>query len=204
MFVPNQKGSPSLINFRSAVKYIITSYIKLKNNELESENKLDYPIINIVGIPSTKTIGELFDNVEKINSLTLRFYPLNGDKDYTGAFDALTREIREDVGSKHGEIVYKSPKSISGVKRLLEKAAGTINPIIKVTTKNKSKATLKDDELTEVYPIDMDDDSDVYNEGEQLAKKMTKIQSMRFTNEQHNEIYNTNKNKVISIYNKKR
>lgn len=197
IFMPNQKGSPTLSNFSSTVKFIISSYIKEKNRNLEDKDKLEYATINVVGIPSAKTMDELLANVEKINSLTLRFYPLNGDMDYTEAFGILTTEMREEVGCKTGEIVFKSPKSISGVKNLLEKAAGTIDPILKVVTKGKSKATLKDYELSEKYQIEVDDNIDFDSAGEQLVEKIAEIHSMQFTNEQHAMIYKRNEGKII-------
>ena len=83
IYVPNQKGSPTLVNFRSAVKYIINSYLKEKNRTLNENEKLEDAFINIVGIPSANSMDELLKNVEKINKLTLRFYPLNGDIDYS-------------------------------------------------------------------------------------------------------------------------
>ncbi|MCF2555968.1 hypothetical protein JQM64_00185 [Fournierella massiliensis] len=204
IFMPNQKGSPSLSNFRSTVKYVIDAYTRRKNTELEDDNKLEYALINVVGIPSAKTMDELLENVEKINSLTLRFYPLNGDIDYSDAFGILTKEMREEVGSKRGEIVFKSPKSISGVKKILEKAAGTIDPILRVVTKGKSKATLKDYELSEKYQIEVGDDMDIDKEGEQLVDKIDEIDTMQFTSELHAAIYERNKGKIIPFVNKRR
>ena len=80
--MPNQKGSPTLANFRTTVKYVLSEYVKNQNSQLDNEKKLEYALINVVGIPSARSMDELLDKVEKVTSLTLRFYPLNGDMDF--------------------------------------------------------------------------------------------------------------------------
>lgn len=204
MFMPNQKGSPTLANFRSTVKHVLQEYIKRQNSQLDEEKKLEYALINVVGIPSVRSIDELLDNVEKVTSLTLRFYPLNGDMDYSDAFGILTTDMRNEVGCKNGEIVFKSPKSISGIKSVLEKAAGTIDPIIKVVTKGRSKATLKDYELSEKYDVDVDEKSSFSEETDQLVSRMGEITTLTFTNDEHNSIYERNKQKIIPFVKEKR
>ncbi len=83
------------------------------------------------------------------------------------------------------------------IKNLLEKAAGTINPILKVVTKGKSKATLRDYELSEKYEIDIPDESDFDEESAQLVGQMEDISTLNYTNDEHNDIYNRNREKII-------
>lgn len=202
IYIPNQKGSPTLANFRSSVKYVISNYVKEKNKDVDEKYKIAYALVNIVGIPSAKTMDDLLKNVEKINKLTLRFYPLNGDLDFSEVFGVITKDMREEVGSKNGEIVFKSPKSINGVKTIIEKAAGTIDPILQVTTKGKSKATLKDYELSEKYELEFNDNSDLEDESSQIINKMSTIDTLNFFNESHQEIFERNKGKVIPFVKK--
>lgn len=202
IYVPNQKGSPTLANFGSTVKYITSKYIKEKNSTLNEKNKLEYAIVNIVGIPSAKSMDALLKNVEKITKLTLRFYPLNGDLNFSEVFDVVTKDIRESVGSKNGEIIFKSPKSINGVKNILEKASGTINPILNVITRDKIKATLKDYELSEKYELDFNDYSDFEDESSQIISKMSTIETLNYMNESHKEIYERNKTKILPFVKK--
>lgn len=204
IFMPNQKGSPTLANFRSMIRFVISSYIKQKNSEIEDGEKLEYAVINVVGIPSAQKMDEILGSVERINSLTLRFYPLNGDADYTEAFEVLTKDMREELGSKRGEIIFKSPKSISGVKKLLEKSVGTINPIIRGVTKTNNKILLKADELSEKYPIEVDDDADILQIEKQLVEKVSEIKDMKFTNNQHNEIYEKCREKIMTFVSQRR
>ncbi len=199
IFMPNQKGSPSIATFRGTVRYVIETFIERENQQRDQGQKLPDAEINVVGIPSAHSLGELLDNVQKINSLTLRFYPLNGDIDFSEAFGILANDMRNEVGSKNGEIVFKSPKSIHGVKNILEKAAGTISPVLKVVTKNGSKATLKDFELSEKYEIAVDDSTDYQKEETQLIDKMSSIDALAFSNAKHDEIYKRNLDKIDSM-----
>ena len=203
IFMPNQKGSPTLANFRRMVAYVFLHYIKQENKKEEHIKKYDEAIVNIVGIPGAKSMDELLDKIEKINTLTLRFYPLNGDMDYSEAFGILATEVRNEVGCKNGDVVYKSPKSISGIKNVLKKAAGTINPIIKGITKNNGKITLKDYELSEKYEIEIDDDATFEDESRILVNSMDKIETLQFSSEKHNEIYDRNKEKIVSFIERK-
>ena len=56
IFVPNQKGSPSLSSFRSTLKHVVDSYTKIKNMELSEDKKLEKAIVNVVGIPGIKSM----------------------------------------------------------------------------------------------------------------------------------------------------
>ncbi len=197
VFMPNQKGSPSLASFQSTAKHVINSYIKTENQKRCNDNKLEYAEIHVVGIPNAETIDNLLDNVKKIKRLTLRFYPLNGDIDYSEAFDILTNQMRKTLGCKTGEVVFNNPKSITGAKKIIAQAGGTISPILKVTTNENSEATFKDDTMSERYALEVVDDSDITNTKQQLLDKMTEIETVNYTNSQHNDIYNRNKAKII-------
>lgn len=98
---------------------------------------------------------EVLNNVKRVNELILRFYPLNGDIDFSGMFDVMTTKLRKTVGAKKGETVLKSPNNTYGIAKVLNEANGTIEPIIKVTTREEAKLTLKDNQITEIYNIDV-------------------------------------------------
>lgn len=198
IFLPNQKGSPSLANFRTTIKYVFDRYIKSVNSD-ENEKKLEYAVVNIVGIPNLKSMKEVLTDVEKVNCLTLRFYPLNGDKDYTEAFGILSNNARKDLGCKTGSITFNSPTFFDGIKTILTQAAGTIKPILNVVTKDKRKAKLTDDELSVKYAMDIDDGEDIGSETQELVTATSQIEELIVTNEVHQEIYNRNEDKIRSI-----
>ena len=204
IYVPNQKGSPTIANFRSTLKYVIRDYIKEKNKDVDEEYKIPEALVNVVGIPSRKTMDEILKDVDKINKLTLRFYPLNGDIQLEEAFNMIAVDMRRTVDSKRGEVVFRSPKSIEGVRSLLEEAGGTINPILHVTTKDQNKATLKEDEFAEKCELDINDDLDLDEEGLQIIKKMSTNDKFNYTNDSHQDIYKKNRSKIIPFIHRRR
>ena len=54
LYVPNQKGSPTLVNFRTTVAYILKKYVSDYNSK--NEENLPYALVNVVGVPSSNTI----------------------------------------------------------------------------------------------------------------------------------------------------
>lgn len=200
IFIENQKGSPKLDNFRSTIKYVIDRYVRETNKTLEkdSQEQLPIPLVNVVGIPPRKSIERELKDVSKITSLTLRFYPLNGDGDIdlNGTLKGLSKDFRKIVGSKNGEIIYKSPKNIQGVIDLLTKTEGTVEPIIKVEYENKSKRTIKNDEMTESMQLNISGenfDAEMHN----ILTEGKKIASLNYSSEENINIYERNIGKII-------
>ena len=122
VFMPNQKGSPTLSNFKTTVQHLISTYIK--NNKAVLKCTVGYALVNVVGIPSSRSMDEMLKKVKKIKSLKLSFFPLNGDLDFSAAFDCLFGNMRETVGSNKASLTFNSPKNIEGVKAVIEQSGG--------------------------------------------------------------------------------
>lgn len=195
LFVPNQKGSPTLVNFRSTIAYMFKKFVDDYNATHDEE--LPYAIVNIVGVPSAESIEELLKKVKKINSLTLKFYPLNGDIDFSELFGMMNRDLRKKVGSKTGQIILNSPKSADGVATVVEQASGTVEPIIKATTQDNRKVKIQNDQMSEKHELEIDEGLPVKQKTEQIKKKADTIVNLQFTNDNHNEIYRRNINKIM-------
>lgn len=200
LFVPNQKGSPTLSNFKSAVEYILKKFISNYNSK--NEKRLPYVLVNIVGVPSAKSLEELLKTVKKINSLTLKFYPLNGDVDFSNVFGIMSTDLRKAVGSKTGQIVLNSPKSMEGVVDVLQQAGGTIDPILRVTTSEDTVVKLQDAQMTEKYEMEMETKLTLEQKKEQIIDKANEIDALRFTNDNHDKIYERNREKIMSVVRK--
>lgn len=199
VLVPNQKGSPSLASFRATIYYILFEYRRRYNENAKECDKLPVPEVKIVGIPSVRSIGEILDGVQKVNELVLRFYPLNGDIDFSGMFETLTTDLRKTVGAKKGETILKSPKNTQGIAKILSDANGTIEPILKVTTKEKAKLTLRDYQITERYDIEVDVKDGLKDENKTIIKETDGLKVIEYSNSQHEEIYERNKGKIIKF-----
>lgn len=204
VLVKNQKGSPDLKNFSATFKVMLNSYIKeenLRRKDIGVE-KLPKPIINIVGIPMKSSINEALKNVSKINKLTLKFYPLNGDLDFSDLFEGMTTDLRKKVGSKTGSVILNSPTSISGVTDILTKAQGTVEPIFKVTLLNNSKATITNGKLSESMDILIDKDT-INRELEQISAKSNELESIVTVSEGNKKIFEEKKSNIIPFVRRK-
>lgn len=203
VFVQNQKGSPTLSTFRSTINYIIHTYINQinqgrKQNELE---EYPIPIINVVGIPMRESIEETLKNVKKVQTLTLRFYPLNGDFDFSGMFTGMSTQLRQKVGSKRGEVILKSPTSVSGIAEVLEDAGGTVEPVFKVVYPNGSTGTISNDTVAERMEIEVEGNN-IQEEIINIASKGKKMKAVALVSESNQKIYEFYKPKVIQFIKK--
>ncbi len=204
VFVQNQNGSPTLRSFESTIRHIITRFIKYQNQERKKQNIEEFPIplIYVVGIPMRESIEESLKQVKSINKLTLRFYPLNGDYDFSGMFSGMTTELRRKVDSKNGEIVLKSPKSVEGITDVLEQAGGTVEPIFNVTLPNKNIVTINNDQISERMEIDIQGEN-IGEELNDIARKGKNMNMVSYVSESNNTIYEENKAKIIPFVKRK-
>ena len=173
------------------IKDILSEQIEKKKKDLTNEELRKFQIENKDRIFSVRDISDSLKKFIKENNI-----------DTNSVYEYVTSTGKRTLLYKNGEIVFKSPKSINGVKTVIEKAAGTIDPILQVTTKGKSKATLKDYELSEKYELEFNDNSDLEDESSQIINKMSTIDTLNFSNDSHQEIYERNKVKIIPFVKK--
>lgn len=206
IYVENQKGSPKLSSFRSTIKYIIDSYVREQNrlHEEEGEPLLPIPLVNVVGIPSKNNLTNELKEVEKINQLTLRFFPLNGDGDIdlSGSLGYLSSEVRKRLGSKTGEISFNSPDNKQGVIDMLTEAEGTIEPIIKVTCENNVRRTIRNDKMSESMKLNISGNN-LREEIQNSIVEGSRIDSVQYTSQENADIYSRNVRKIIPFLERK-
>lgn len=198
LYAENQKGSPNLKSFRSTIQYMFNTFIK---STKKSEEIDIIPIVNIVGIPSRSRLKDTLKDVEKIEKLTLRFYPLNGDLDITGMFEGLSSDLRKLVGSKNGEIMFRSPGNVNGILDVVEKAEGTVEPIFEVRYPGKHKVTIRSDLMSERMEMDIQGEN-VQEEIEELVNKGREIKNLSYVSSGNKELYEKNLQKIRSFCDK--
>ncbi len=198
LFVPNQKGSPNIKNFSTTVKFVLAEYIKRHNKKQEKKEALfPFPAINIVGLPLRSNIEEALKEVVKINKVTLRFYPLNGDQEFCEMFGELMSDMRKMVDSPKSDVILKSPGSISGVIELIEKSDGTVEPIIDVTYPDKTKGRITQDTISERMEISFSGDN--IQKMDEVVGQGRKIKSIGYVSKGNQEIYNKHESKIIKF-----
>ena len=138
--------------------------------------------------------------VEKITTLTLKFYPLNGDGDidFSGVMKGVTKDLRRKLGSDRGAIVYRTPKNVKNVISVVEESEGTVEPVIVAKYPNqKGNTTIRYDEVRERRTMCLPE-GDRKNELSSMIQQGKEIDSINYTSEENNKIYNRNKEKIAA------
>lgn len=204
VLVKNQKGSPDLRNFSATVRFILDKYVREENiaRKKDNQNELPYAIVNIIGIPMRESVEEALKKVSKINKLILKFYPLNGDLDYSDLFEGMTTELRKKVGSKTGALTLNSPKSVAGITEILTAAQGTIDPIFRVTYPDKKTGRIYNGALSENMEISYTDTTDLEEAVAQITSKTKEIDSLKNVSDENKRIYEVNKSNIVPFIKK--
>lgn len=188
LLVKNQQGSPDVRAFSSTLKSVISEFVR-SHNELAGGNgksfKRLYPSLSVTGIKTAANVKETLKDVEKINELVLKFYPLNAEWDYNPVFGAIDQQVRKKIQSKKGRMIFRSPKSIDGVAELIEETEGMVKSEMKVTYKHNSNAsdrgsqrtgTIKDDQVSDVMSIELTKELDnAYDEVNNIGKDINAL-----------------------------
>lgn len=106
LLVKNQNGSPDIRSFSATFKFILNEYVKKENLNSEQNTdiaKLPRPMIFVSGIKTATSVKETLKDVEKINQLILKFYPLNAEWDYDPIFGDIDQKLRKKPRVKRGE-----------------------------------------------------------------------------------------------------
>ncbi len=200
ILVRDQKGSPSLGNFRTLIKSAIDTYIRKTNQKLQKEDKelLPIPLVNVVGISSGEDIVSVLDNVERVTKLTLKFYPLNGDgdTDLSEVLEGILKK-RHDLKSPTGNINYNSPENKDEVCDFVGKLNGTMEPVLfvrypgsKVTSKIAMDSIIENTEIPVI-------DDDTKNNIRYIVEEGKKNSKISYASKKNSEIYEKNNKKIV-------
>ena len=197
VLVRNQKGSPDIRSFTATVRFFLDSYIR-EVNKISAKKEgevLPFPIVNIVGVPMRGNLENVLRNVSSINRLKLKFYPLNGDIDFSGLFAPMITELRREADSKTGSIILNTPHSVDGIKNIITASQGTVDPVINVTYPDKTKGKITNNMLSENLDIEYDNDN--INEAiDQIIDKTKDMDSIKSVSIGNRRIFNRKINDI--------
>lgn len=174
VLVKNQKGSPDIRSFNSTLHNVINTYITSENERRKIEEKellLRPKSINVTGIKTEESVKEVLKDVEKVESITLKFYPLNGEWDLDPLYGVID-ETRKKLNSRTGRMVFNSPGNTNAVIKIIEESDG-MQKRKKVRYSNDSSLsgtktelpTIKDSQISENMNIDVSGElKDAYDE----------------------------------------
>lgn len=197
ILVKNQNGSPSISNFETHIKKIISKYIEVENRERtklkEKENK-DIPLLpnmnlNIVSFPSKESLEKQLANLKKIKKVALKVYPLNGEVLVNDVFMDLRKEL-DILKSSSGNFDINSPKDIKEVTNLVEGTKGTVKATITGINKNDKDTTIVDEFYKEEHEVLLPEhQSDEENVKEVIQDALSKKSEMREISDENKSIY---------------
>lgn len=201
VLVKNQKGSPTLNNFSALARDVLVNYIFKKNLDFLDEEKIPQVHLNVVAIPFKGAILEELQRVKKINNVTLRFYPLNGDIMDNETAEDLTETLKS-LGSKTGSVSFNTPTDKENVAKVVEDTKGLMKPTIKVEYNNGTKGTLKDGSFTEVMYIQVEETESFGKNIDTITGKVINKPEFNEVSEENDKIYKKFYDKLEKAYNK--
>ncbi|WP_099335749.1 hypothetical protein [Clostridium cadaveris] len=198
LYTVNQKGSPNILSFSATVKYCIKQRIVKYNEDLNREDKIPYPKIDIVDIPSKESIDEKLKNVQKIRLLEFKFFNPNGDFDVDGIYDLMQEEL-EEYGASRGKIVINSPTKFETVVEKVSATEGLAEIKMNVEFKNGSKGKLNNTSLSEKYTIDLPDESTIETVANVSLNSLSQNNLIAIVGEENKKIFDKNRDKIEQI-----
>ena len=198
-FVKDQQNSPSLSDFESLVKYSIRKCMKASSGKYHW-NAAPKPYLAVEGIPSAERIKAALTNVEKITQIVLRFYPLNGDVDFGGAFSTLRSEAKKYLGNLTGSFVVNSPTNMEGSADIISATKGTVAASIYMRYKDKTEGKITNDDVSEEIPLNISDHIDE----ETFFTVTAEADTLHESTEAHDRIYEEYQGKIKKCIHDKR
>ena len=150
ILVKNEGQSPNLKSFQAVLRKVVERYIREVNRERDKADLPLFPnaLINIVNMPLPDSIDETIKEFAKINSINLRFFPLNNDIDPAPMLDYV-RAAMNSVDSKTGNLTFNSPKSANGISGLFQDsiASGIASATVTGEKEDGTKVKITDNQL---------------------------------------------------------
>lgn len=157
ILIRNQKGSPDLRSFRVTADKIITSYIRRYNSDENHTDCLPDANVKVVGIPTLESWKNIFGRVEKVRGLELKFFPLNGDKDFSNITSILTGVFLKDAGAKQGSVKVGACENINGVQEIVSNLDGVMEAKVIVDFPWQQGAEIRNNTIKERCTINADE-----------------------------------------------
>ncbi|MBY6950365.1 hypothetical protein [Clostridium botulinum] len=202
ILVKNQsKGSPDIRSFSATASYFLKDYIHSQNKYKEKKDKLPFAKLNVVSIPSKEDIVKKLEGVNKIEKVTFRLYPANGDIPINGAYNSLLEQL-DMIGSKTGNVNYNSPTKKTKVAELITETRGLVDPSLKVKYKNGGKGTIRNESFSESIDIEISEDAELKDNVYEIMDIMSENKDLHEVSENNKIIYLDNIKKVKNLNNK--
>ncbi|MBK1813606.1 hypothetical protein JHL18_23605 [Clostridium sp. YIM B02505] len=201
IYTTNQKGSPNIRSFNATIKYVVAEYIKAYNYKAaeEKEEFLPFPKIDVINIPSKKTISEKLKKVKKIKKLTFKLFNPNGDFNISETYDGLLDQL-ELLGSKRGAVTINSPSKFENVAIQINDTKGLAEAKLEVEFNDGGKGTIDHSSMGEKIFIDLPESASIAAVSETVTNTLSDKEELNIVSEENEYIYNRNKAKIIPLF----
>ena len=148
ILVRNESQSPDIRSFQATIRSLLHNYISNTNRKIkEKDKRLPHALVNIVDIPLPQDIEATLKDVNKINWLRIRFFPLNNDISPIPVAEDIDQQMKK-LGSTHAHVQFTSPESKEEVKNLIERSSGLAVSTLEVLDSNGNKTKIKEEQFT--------------------------------------------------------
>lgn len=140
VLVKNEKNSPTISSLRQHMSSLLRNYIHLTNEKKEKTSQLPSGNVNIIELVMEEEIDKIFDDIEKINNIVFKLFPLNNDIDNSDFLDGIRRTMPE-FDSKSTNVQVNTPKDKSKSKEIVREVSlkGTAQVQVNAEHKNGEK-----------------------------------------------------------------
>lgn len=197
VLVRNETNSPDIRSFQKTVREILTKYIREVNRKCPKESKLPIAIVHIVDIPLKDSIEQVLKDVNKVNWLKLRFFPLNNDLDPIPLAQAMKKDMQK-VGSRTGNLIFNSPGSKQGIRDVLEATGGMAVATLQVTDSDGEKRRIKEGAFSSTTKVEYNGNLSASGDA-YLIVQAKKDHTVTVTSPENLSIYNRMINTIIKL-----
>ena len=187
VFVKNETNSPSLKNFRKTLDYVLRTYVRKYNKDLQTNDKLPKPNVNIISISLDDSIEAALSNIKKISSFTLCFYPLNNDINPFPIINDVNSAIKA-TGANSANLKFNSPCSKESIKNIISESNGMFAPKIEGTDYNNSSVRITSESFSSSKDINFDRNVSPSDDGK-IATIAKEEKKMQYCSDDNKKIY---------------
>lgn len=186
LFIPNQKGSPTISNFRKLIEKNMR--IKIKNHNSNSKENIRIKNFNIFELPKKINLLNELKSFDKIKEFYLDIVPLNNDI-YKNGLDDL-EVIRKALGSDKAQQSFKNPTNLDKVADAINETNGQAEyGIIGRKNSGEKEKVYKNDSFSEKVIVllpehNSNEDNEIF-----LIDKVLGDERIKVLSDSNNDIY---------------
>ncbi|TBX17485.1 hypothetical protein BFS06_04585 [Clostridium perfringens] len=224
IYYKNKKGAPTISNFQSTCRSILSSFIykerkKLKNefyNNNYSYNGKKYKYVkdfsdeildklypkaelNIVPIESSELVEKKFEEIHKISNVTFRFYPTNNEPlNYDSVFEKGFA-ILEDTESNSMNQTLNSPKNKDAIKNAIASSDGRTDYTINAKNESNEDIRITPNHVSENFEISVDLDDDIENSTTEVYNQLKDNEALSKESPENKSLFKKFKEQLIAL-----